>query len=69
MKVMIVGDSGVGKTSLIDNFINGTGSSVEPTIAIDMFFKKMKIKDMFYVKVYFINKVQFLGLFRQEWFY
>ncbi len=45
LKVMIVGDTGVGKTSLLNYYINGSSSS-DPTDAVDMFFKKLKIRDM-----------------------
>ncbi len=48
LKFMIVGDSGVGKTSIINTFQNNDYSNInkpEPTSSVDIFFKKFKIKD------------------------
>ena len=43
---MIIGDSGTGKTSLINSFITDGGAKpTEPTNGVDIFFKKLKIKD------------------------
>ena len=43
---MIIGDSGIGKTSLINCFLSREGSKPsEPTNGVDVFFKKLKIKD------------------------
>ncbi len=42
---MIVGDSGVGKSSLLNYYINSVPNA-ETTEAVDMFFKKLKIRDM-----------------------
>ena len=46
IKIMFVGDCGVGKTSIINFFINESNNNrIEPTNAVDMYFKKLKIKD------------------------
>jgi|LauGreDrversion4_2_1035121.scaffolds.fasta_scaffold2386895_1 GTPase SAR1 family protein len=44
---MVVGDSGVGKTSLIKSFLGGEESflPIEPTNNVDIYFKKIKVKD------------------------
>lgn len=46
---MIVGDSGVGKTSIINSLITEDASQAllnsQPTNSVDIFFKKMKIKE------------------------
>lgn len=46
LKFMVVGDSGVGKTSLIKKFLNNDDlSPSESTNNVDIFFKKIKVKD------------------------
>ncbi len=48
LRLMFVGDDGVGKTSIINSFINGNENiipKIEATNDVDIFFKKMKIKD------------------------
>jgi GTPase SAR1 family protein len=43
---MFIGDSGVGKSLLINSFLSeGSPKMVEPTNGVDIFFKKLKIKD------------------------
>ena len=43
---MIVGDSGVGKTSLIKNFLYKENFlAQDPTNTVDIFFKKLKVKE------------------------
>jgi len=45
---MFVGDSGVGKTSIINSLIYGNENvlpKIEVTEDVDIFFKKMKVKD------------------------
>jgi predicted GTPase len=49
VKIIFIGDSGVGKSSVINTFINETpsdwGVTGTPTNMLDMLFKKMKIRD------------------------
>jgi hypothetical protein len=66
---MIVGDSGVGKTSMI-NTLKQDGSSnntPDPTNSVDINFKKMKIKDStILINVNrLINLVKYMGLLWQ----
>src|SRR5690349_20586357 len=44
IKVMFVGDNGVGKTSIINAFVNDELARIEQTNSVDIFFKKIKIK-------------------------
>lgn len=67
VKIMLVGDSGVGKSSIINTFMNDNKfGTVEMTNIVDMFFKKITLKkNNKQMKVYFslINfKAEFLGL-------
>ena len=69
LKFMIVGDSGVGKTSMI-NTLKQDGSSnntPDPTNSVDINFKKMKIKDStILINVNrLINLVKYMGLLWQ----
>jgi len=52
---MFVGDSNVGKSSLINSFMGVEGEKkIDPTIGVDIFFKKYRVKkDMQYVNVIF----------------
>ena len=49
LKFMIVGDSGVGKTTVVNALVNEVEglamSRSESTNYVDIFFKKLKIKD------------------------
>lgn len=48
LKFMFAGDSNVGKTSIINTLIyedENLLNKAEPTNNVDIFFKKMKIKD------------------------
>jgi septin family protein len=51
IKVMCVGDSETGKTTFIDYFLNQLDSNdqtrkfIEPTNSVDVFFKKLRVKD------------------------
>ena len=46
MKIVLVGDSGVGKTNLVKRFIDGTmPQNVTNTIAVDFFSKDLMIKN------------------------
>ena len=43
---MIIGDSGVGKSLFIGSFLSdGTPKTIESTHGVDIFFKKIKIKE------------------------
>jgi GTPase SAR1 family protein len=44
---MVVGDTGVGKTSLIKSFLGDEECLLptDPTNNVDIFFKKIKVKD------------------------
>jgi hypothetical protein len=44
---MVVGDTGVGKTSFIKSFLGAEECLLrtEPTNNVDIFFKKIKVKD------------------------
>ena len=47
MKVIVLGDSGVGKTSLIQRFVGGFYlESMTPTIGIDFKIKTMTYNNM-----------------------
>ena len=44
MKIVVIGDSGVGKTSLLQQFIDGeVGSMTKPTIGADFLKKVLNI--------------------------
>ena len=46
MRIVLIGDTGVGKTSLFDTFINNkTKNDYFPTIGVDFGFKIMEISD------------------------
>ncbi len=46
LKIMIIGDSGVGKSLFIGSFLSdGTPKTIESTHGVDIFFKKIKIKE------------------------
>lgn len=43
---MFVGDSNVGKTTIINSFLGAEGTrSIEPTNGVDIYFKKYKVID------------------------
>ncbi len=60
---MVVGDSSVGKSTLLNYYVNGIPNA-DTTEGVDMFFKKLKIRDMTLANVYIYYLVQLLGLFR-----
>jgi len=46
LKIMVVGDSGVGKTLLVNGFLSDGGPKIaESTVGVDICFKKIKIKE------------------------
>ncbi len=49
LKIMFVGDSGVGKTTLINYFVNEEENillnKTQETNCVDLYFKKIKIKE------------------------
>jgi GTPase SAR1 family protein len=49
LKIMFVGDSGVGKSTLINYFVNEEENILlnrtEETNSVDLYFKKIKIKE------------------------
>jgi GTPase SAR1 family protein len=53
LKVMFVGDCGVGKTTIVDGFVNDFEklNRLEATNAVDIYFKKLKLKDNLIVNV------------------
>ena len=42
-KVILIGDANVGKTCLINRFVNDSYSKESPTIGIDFVFKTMSV--------------------------
>jgi len=46
LKIIIIGDSGVGKTSILDNYLRGqTPSILKPTIGAEFTKKKIKLEN------------------------
>ena len=43
LKIVILGDSGVGKTTLLQQYLNGKTSSAKPTIGADFSKKEILI--------------------------
>ncbi|KAH0787486.1 small GTP-binding protein [Histomonas meleagridis] len=46
MKIMLVGDSSVGKSSLLDRYINNQFSEQKPTLGIDYASKRLDVKNI-----------------------
>lgn len=66
VKIMLVGDSGVGKTSFIYKLIDKEGKP-EETNAVDIFFKPLK-NYMIDVNNFFINFSSIFGIFLENHF-
>lgn len=46
LKIMIIGDSGVGKSSFVGSFLSdGSPKVIEATHGVDIIFKKVRIKE------------------------
>jgi hypothetical protein len=62
---MFVGDCGVGKTAIIDSFVNDERiGKLEMTNAVDIFFKRIKLKDGILVNVNIAYCSLICGIFR-----